>query len=97
MSVAGGLGVSTETLRNWIRAADGRRPGAHAAPPTAARTGGDDVQAELTATRKRIVSWSRAAFGQPEEVLAEVLREASVDVGDVLPGSAGRLAFLRPA
>ncbi|MFD3658438.1 transposase [Streptomyces sp. NPDC058620] len=28
-SVAGDLGVNTETLRNWIRAADGRRPGAH--------------------------------------------------------------------
>ncbi|MFJ8856065.1 transposase, partial [Streptomyces sp. NPDC102437] len=25
-SVAGDLGVNTETLRNWIRAADGRRP-----------------------------------------------------------------------
>ncbi|MFE5549688.1 transposase [Streptomyces sp. NPDC056534] len=53
-SVAGDLGVNTETLRNWIRADDGRRTGAHAAPPTAARDGGDDVQAELAAARKRI-------------------------------------------
>ncbi|MGW7710796.1 transposase [Streptomyces sp. NPDC054771] len=53
-SVAGDLGVNTETLRNWIRAADGRRPGAHSAPPAAARTGVDDVQAELAAARKRI-------------------------------------------
>ncbi|WP_405812562.1 transposase (plasmid) [Streptomyces sp. NBC_01520] len=54
-SVAGDLGVNTETLRNWIRAADGRRPGAHSAPPAAVRAGGDDVQAaELVAARKRI-------------------------------------------
>ncbi|MGW2441337.1 transposase [Streptomyces goshikiensis] len=53
-SVAGDLGVNTETLRNWIRAADGRRPGAHSSPPAAARTGGEDVQAELAAARKRI-------------------------------------------
>ncbi|WP_211266751.1 transposase [Streptomyces scopuliridis] len=53
-SVAADLGVNTETLRNWIRAADGRQPGAHSAPPTAARTEGNDVQAELTAARKRI-------------------------------------------
>ncbi|GAA0699434.1 hypothetical protein GCM10010193_62770 [Kitasatospora atroaurantiaca] len=32
-SVAGDLGVNTETLRNWIRAADGRRPGAHSSAP----------------------------------------------------------------
>ncbi|MFD3330856.1 transposase [Streptomyces sp. NPDC058701] len=41
-SVAADLGVNTETLRNWIRAADGRRPG------------DDAVQAELAAARKRI-------------------------------------------
>ncbi|MEW2426301.1 transposase [Streptomyces nigra] len=53
-SVAAGLGVSTETLRNWIRAADGRLPGTHSSGPAAARDGGDDVQAELAAARKRI-------------------------------------------
>ncbi|WP_436800852.1 IS3 family transposase [Streptomyces avermitilis] len=54
-SVAGDLGVNTETLRNWIRAADGRRPGAHPAPTSAAaQAGGDGVQAELAAARKRI-------------------------------------------
>ncbi|MFJ2598620.1 transposase [Streptomyces erythrochromogenes] len=53
-SVAGDLGVNTETLRNWTRAADGRRPGAHSSAPAAARDGGDDVQAELAAARKRI-------------------------------------------
>ncbi|MFD9424674.1 MULTISPECIES: IS3 family transposase [unclassified Streptomyces] len=36
-SVAGDLGVNAETLRNWIRAADGRRPGGHSAPPAAGR------------------------------------------------------------
>ncbi|MFC9219924.1 transposase [Streptomyces hygroscopicus] len=35
-SVAEDLGVNTETLRNWIRAADGRRPGAHSTTRTAA-------------------------------------------------------------
>ncbi|WP_392840109.1 transposase [Streptomyces sp. LN500] len=53
-SVAGDLGVNTETLRNWIRAADGRRAGAHSAPTSAAQAGGDDVQAELAGARKRI-------------------------------------------
>lgn len=53
-SVAADLGVNTETLRNWIRVADGHRPGAHSAPPAAAQAGGGDVQAELAAARKRI-------------------------------------------
>ncbi|MFD3330795.1 transposase [Streptomyces sp. NPDC058701] len=53
-SVAGDLGVSTETLRNWIRAADGRRSGAHSSPPAVAPAGGDVVEAELAAARKRI-------------------------------------------
>ncbi|MFF4230370.1 transposase [Streptomyces sp. NPDC001820] len=53
-SVAGDLGVNTETLRNWIRATDGRRPGAHSALSAAAQVGGDGVQAELAAARKRI-------------------------------------------
>ncbi|MFF2411445.1 IS3 family transposase [Streptomyces sp. NPDC058092] len=53
-SVAADLGVNTETLRNWIRATDGRGSGSHCAPPTAAQSGGDGVQAELTAARKRI-------------------------------------------
>ncbi|GHB31645.1 transposase [Streptomyces chryseus] len=49
-SVAGDLGVNTETLRNWIRAADGRRPGAHSSSAAAAQA----VQAELAAARTRI-------------------------------------------
>ncbi|GAA2923040.1 transposase [Streptomyces enissocaesilis] len=53
-SVARDLGVNTETLRHWIRAADGRRPGAHSSPAAAAPAGGDAVQAELAAARKRI-------------------------------------------
>ncbi|WP_420716617.1 transposase [Streptomyces sp. H27-H1] len=40
-SVAGDLGVNTETLRNWIRAADGHRPGAHSSPPAAVQAGSD--------------------------------------------------------
>ncbi|MEU9057276.1 transposase [Streptomyces sp. NPDC048384] len=43
-SVAADLGVNTETLRNWIRAADGRQSGAHSAPPEAAQAGGDGVR-----------------------------------------------------
>ncbi|KPI20528.1 transposase IS3/IS911 family protein [Actinobacteria bacterium OK006] len=53
-SVAADLGVNTETLRNWIRAADGRRSGAHSAPPAAPRPGDDADQAELAAARRRI-------------------------------------------
>lgn len=46
--------MNTETLRNWIRAADGRRPGAHSAPTSALQADGDGVEAELAAARKRI-------------------------------------------
>ncbi len=54
-SVAEDLGVNTETLRNWIRAADGRRPGSHAVSRAAASVPVEDsVQAELAAARKRI-------------------------------------------
>ncbi|MGW0633874.1 transposase [Streptomyces sp. NPDC002758] len=54
-SVATDLGVNTETLRNWIRAADGRRPKAHSAPraEAPAQVPGP-VEAELAAARKRI-------------------------------------------
>ncbi|UUU44907.1 IS3 family transposase [Streptomyces sp. NBC_00162] len=53
-SVAGDLGVNTETLRNWIRAADGRQPGTDSARLAAVQVGGGDVQADLAAARKRI-------------------------------------------
>jgi transposase len=54
-SVAEDLGVNTETLRNWIRTADGRRPASHsAAGSLAPAPDGDMVQAELAAARKRI-------------------------------------------
>ncbi|MBT1189518.1 IS3 family transposase [Streptomyces sp. CJ_13] len=72
-SVAGDLGVNTETLRNWIRAADGLRPGVHSALSAAARTGGDDVQAELTAARKRI---------RELEEERDILRKAARYFGD---------------
>ncbi|WP_371801352.1 IS3 family transposase [Streptomyces sp. NBC_01732] len=72
-SVAGDLGVNTETLRNWIRAADGRRPGAHSAPPGASQTGGDAVQAELAAARKRI---------RELEEERDILRKAARYFGD---------------
>ncbi|MFF3159537.1 transposase [Streptomyces sp. NPDC057910] len=50
-SVAADPGVNTETLRNWIRAADGRRPGSHSpAQPTAPAPD----PAEVTALRKRV-------------------------------------------
>jgi transposase InsO family protein/transposase len=54
-SVATDLGVNTETLRNWIRAADGRRPGSHSTPRAASPApAGDSAEAELAAARKRI-------------------------------------------
>ncbi|MCX5054630.1 MULTISPECIES: transposase [unclassified Streptomyces] len=53
-SVAEDLGVNTETLRNWIRADDGRRQGAHSTPPAASAQARNSVEAELAAARKRI-------------------------------------------
>ncbi|MFE7620723.1 IS3 family transposase [Streptomyces sp. NPDC057496] len=50
-SVATDLGINTETLRNWIRAADGRRPGSHSAAQPAAQA---PDSAEVTALRKRV-------------------------------------------
>jgi transposase len=52
--VAADLGVNTETLRNWIRAADGRRSSSHATRPVTAADATDSVEAELAAARKRI-------------------------------------------
>lgn len=53
-SVAADLGVNTETLRNWIRAADGRRTGGHTAPRPAAPAVTDDLEAEVVALRRRV-------------------------------------------
>ncbi|WP_086023070.1 IS3 family transposase [Streptomyces sp. SPB074] len=72
-SVAADLGVNTETLRNWIRAADGRRAGAHSAPATAPQPAGDPVQAELAAARKRI---------RELEEERDILRKAARYFGD---------------
>lgn len=47
-SVAKDLGVNTETLRNWIRAAGGRRPVSHSASGAVASVPApDSVQARL--------------------------------------------------
>ncbi|MFC9730862.1 IS3 family transposase [Streptomyces roseolus] len=72
-SVAAGLGVNTETLRNWIRAADERRPGSHSTQQAASQAGGDDVQAELAAARKRI---------RELEEERDILRKAARYFGD---------------
>ncbi|MCD0486282.1 transposase [Streptacidiphilus sp. ASG 303] len=54
-SVAEDLGINSETLRNWIRAADGRRPGTHTAGRQAAQPQApDSAEAELAAARRRI-------------------------------------------
>ncbi|WP_424889046.1 transposase [Streptomyces sp. XH2] len=45
-SVASDLGVNTETLRNWIRAADGRRSGAHSARVQEAQQAVQDIGPE---------------------------------------------------
>jgi transposase len=53
-SVADDLGLNTETLRNWIRAADGRRSGAHGPARTVPAAPAGSAEAELAAARKRI-------------------------------------------
>ncbi|MFI6475919.1 transposase [Streptomyces sp. NPDC050516] len=50
-SLAADLGVNTETLRNQIRAADGRRSGTQSTSPSAAPT---PDSAEVAALRKRV-------------------------------------------
>ncbi|MDT0433280.1 MULTISPECIES: IS3 family transposase [Streptomyces] len=72
-SVAADLGVKTETLRNWIRAGEGRCSGSHSAPATAATSGGDGVQAELAVARKRI---------RELEEERDILRKAARYFGD---------------
>ncbi|MFD5521080.1 IS3 family transposase [Streptomyces sp. NPDC127066] len=72
-SVAGDLGVNTETLRNWIRAADGRRSGAHSSPSAVVPAGGNAVEAELAAARKRI---------RELEEERDILRKAARYFGD---------------
>ncbi|WP_099128355.1 IS3 family transposase [Streptomyces sp. ScaeMP-e48] len=72
-SVAADLGVNTETLGNWIRAADGGRPGAHSAPPATSQAVGDAVQADLAAARKRI---------RELEEERDILRKAARYFGD---------------
>ncbi|MEU5190161.1 IS3 family transposase [Streptomyces klenkii] len=69
-SVAADLGVNTETLRNWIRAADGRRPGSHSAVRPAAPA---SDSAEVTALRKRV----RELEGE-----RDILRKAARYFGD---------------
>ncbi|MGW4271481.1 IS3 family transposase [Streptomyces seoulensis] len=53
-SVAADLGGNTETLRNWIRAADSRRTGGHTAPRPAAQVAAEGMEAELVALRRRV-------------------------------------------
>lgn len=68
-SVAADLGVNTETPRNWIRAAGGRRPGARSAPLSAAQAAGSDVQAELAVARKKI-----RALDEERDILRKAAR-----------------------
>lgn len=53
-SVAADLGANTETLRNWIRAADGRRTGGPMAPRPVAPVAVDGLEAEVVALRWRV-------------------------------------------
>ncbi len=53
-SVADDLGLNSETLRNWIRAADGRRSRSHSAGTASTPAAPGSVDAELAAARKRI-------------------------------------------
>ncbi|MEU2856617.1 IS3 family transposase [Streptomyces syringium] len=63
-------GGNTETLRKWIRAADGRRPGSHSAPRTAVPA---SDSAEVTALRKRV---------RELEEERDILRKAARYFGD---------------
>lgn len=59
-SVAEDLGVNPETLRNWIRLADGRRSGPAvvraepAVPASTSGSGSAQVEAENAALRRRV-------------------------------------------
>jgi transposase len=63
-SVAADLGVNTETLRNWIRAADGRRTGSHAASRAQMPADQASLEAENAALRKE-----NAELRQEREIL----------------------------
>ena len=63
-SVAGDLGVNTETLRNWIRAADGRRSGSHATTRAAGPAESASLEEENAALRKQ-----NAELRQEREIL----------------------------
>ena len=56
-SVADDLGLNSETLRNWIRAADGRLGASHGKAPnasTASAAQPGSSEAEIAALRKRV-------------------------------------------
>lgn len=53
-SVADDLGVNPETLRNWIRLADGRRSGPAVARPEHGQAPAESVDAENAALRRRV-------------------------------------------
>ncbi|WP_434600668.1 transposase [Streptomyces sp. A5-4] len=63
-SVAAGLGVNTETLRNWIRASDGRSPGSHVTSRAAGPAASVSLEAENAAPRKQ-----NAELRQEREIL----------------------------
>jgi transposase len=63
-SVAADLGVNTETLRNWIRAADGRRAGSHVTHRAAGPAASTSLEAENAALRKQ-----NAELRQEREIL----------------------------
>jgi len=53
--VADDLGINRETLRNWIRVADGRRSGGHGSSrPEVEPQPTSPAEAELAALRKRV-------------------------------------------
>lgn len=63
-SVAADLGVNTETLRNWIRAVDGRRAGSHVTHQAAGPAASMSLEAENAALRKQ-----NAELRQEREIL----------------------------
>jgi transposase len=74
VAVAADVGISGETLRNWVRADDGRRAGA-AGVDSGGRAGGDERDAELARLREENARYAKAE--KEWQLEREILRRAA--------------------